>query len=59
VWELPIDLPTLPVIELDGRCVRFENAKPECSTTAAKYFSFAVRQQSLANAASPTFAKHP
>src|SRR5437879_3454451 len=59
VWEFPTDLPTLPVVELDGRCVGFENAKPECSTTATKYFSFGVCQQSLANAESPTLAQPP
>ena len=59
VWEFPSDLPTLPLIEFNSRCVGLENTKPQYPVTATNYFRFALCQQSLADAALSTFAKHP
>jgi hypothetical protein len=59
VGKLPSDPPALPVIEIDRRRIRLENAKPKCSTTATGDFSFTLCQQPVANAASPMLANHP
>jgi hypothetical protein len=44
VWELLSDPPTVPVIELNSRCIRLDNTKPHCSMTASDYFSFTLRE---------------
>jgi hypothetical protein len=59
VGKLPSDSPALSVIEIDRRCIRLENAKPKCSTTATDDFSFTLCQQPVANAASPMLGNHP
>ena len=59
VGKLPSDSPALSVIEIDRRCIRLENAKPQCAKTATDDFSFSLCQQSVANAASPMLVNHP
>ena len=57
--ECPSDLPTMAAIELDRRCIRLNDAKMQCLMAASDYFSLPLREQSLAYAISPAFAKHP
>ncbi len=57
--ECPSDLPTVAAIELDRRCVRLNDAKIQCFMAASDYFSFSLREQTLAYPTSPAFAKHP
>ena len=59
VWKLPSNSPALPMIELDGPCVRLKNTQPEGSMTATNDFGFSLRQQLLANTAPAMFAKDP
>ena len=57
--ECPSDPPTVAAIELDGRCIRLNDAKMQCFMAASDYFSLPLREQALAYSGSPAFAKHP
>jgi hypothetical protein len=46
--EYPCDLPTVEAIELGRSCVRLNDAKMQCFMAASDYFSFLLREQTLA-----------
>jgi hypothetical protein len=46
--EYPSDLPTVEAIELGRSCVRLNDAKIQRFMAASDYFSFLLREQTLA-----------
>jgi hypothetical protein len=57
--KCPSDLPPVAAIELNRRCIRFNDSKTQRFTAASDYFSLSLREQTLAYPTSPAFAKDP